>query len=357
MFPFHFTLRCRCTSKYVPYLNTPIRSQDWERFRVDRLGHKLGVKHLDDWYQFGSVEFEKESRLMTKYQHSPYQVLKNVYPHHKWRPWSFKGVPRNFWRDRSNQKMFVDDLENELGIKSKEDWYHVSRKEVMARGGGTMLDLYFGGSLFKLLTSFYPHHDWIQWKFSRVENKFWTKMRDYRKLIHYLSDSLKINQIEDWYHVSIKQIQERIPLTVFQTTSLSAMLQEAYPDHLWDKKRLEWSKTSKGAAQRDLLLCVQELFPGSEVRENFFSLENDNFPLQLDLHLPIERLAFEYQGEQHFQDIYSVSTRKRQEMRDERKKKICKEKGITLIEVPYWWKGDKAAVIEAIRSVREDLTF
>jgi hypothetical protein len=75
--------------------------------------------------------------------------------------------------------------------------------------------------------------------------------------------------------------------------------------------------------------------------------------MELDIFLPNEQLAFEYQGEQHYHDIYNsmglLWQRKRQ---DEEKKELCKEKGITLIDIPYWWDRKLNSLAETIRQQR-----
>ena len=67
----------------------------------------------------------------------------------------------------------------------------------------------------------------------------------------------------------------------------------------------------------------------------------ENFKLQsgleLDVFLPKEKLALEYQGEHHFYDIYPFGNNWIQKQRDNEKKKACAIEGIKLIEVPYWW--------------------
>ena len=75
----------------------------------------------------------------------------------------------------------------------------------------------------------------------------------------------------------------------------------------------------------------------------------------LDIYLPKEKLAIEYQGEGHFKDIYALGNRWRQKQRDEEKRKICLENGITLIEIPYWWNWKESTLIGTIREKRVDL--
>ena len=78
-------------------------------------------------------------------------------------------------------------------------------------------------------------------------------------------------------------------------------------------------------------------------------------PMELDIYLPKEKLAFEYQGEAHYMDIYALGNRWRQKQRDEEKRQICLENGITLIEVPYWWNWERSSLIGTIRRRRQNL--
>lgn len=59
--------------------------------------------------------------------------------------------------------------------------------------------------------------------------------------------------------------------------------------------------------------------------------------LTFDVYVPEYSLAFEYQGEQHFYEVYPLGRQQLYAARDEEKKIECKKEGITLIDVPYWW--------------------
>ena len=99
----------------------------------------------------------------------------------------------------------------------------------------------------------------------------------------------------------------------------------------------------------------------SEIEENYrhplLHYEN-GLPMELDIFLPKEQLAFEYQGEQHFCDVYHLGTPWHQQReRDKEKKIACLEKEITLIEVPYWWNKETSSLASTIHKQREDLIF
>jgi len=56
--------------------------------------------------------------------------------------------------------------------------------------------------------------------------------------------------------------------------------------------------------------------------------------LELDFYLPKLKLAIELNGVTHYEPIYGQEKFERQQVNDELKRQICRDKGITLIEIP-----------------------
>jgi hypothetical protein len=92
---------------------------------------------------------------------------------------------------------------------------------------------------------------------------------------------------------------------------------------------------------------IEKIFEENEIsKENMNIFQNYKHPnmfhqlsnANMDIFIFDMNLAFEYQGEQHFQPIY-FGNFNRQLERDEEKKKLCKENSITLICIPYSWSG------------------
>jgi hypothetical protein len=77
--------------------------------------------------------------------------------------------------------------------------------------------------------------------------------------------------------------------------------------------------------------------------------------MELDIYLPKEQLAFEYQGHHHYHDIYVMGNLWQQKERDKEKREACLQKGITMIEVPYWWDKQPSSLIATIHKHRVDL--
>ena len=66
---------------------------------------------------------------------------------------------------------------------------------------GGLLTLY-DNSPSKLISSVYPEHKWLLWKFSRVPSGFWEKSENQRNFLENLASELQIKNIEDWYNVT-----------------------------------------------------------------------------------------------------------------------------------------------------------
>ncbi len=77
--------------------------------------------------------------------------------------------------------------------------------------------------------------------------------------------------------------------------------------------------------------------------------------MELDIFFPREMVAFEYQGEQHYSDAYNIGPQWAYLQRDQEKRLACSQKGITLIEIPYWWDHSKQSLLATIHKYRPDL--
>ena len=95
-----------------------------------------------------------------------------------------------------------------------------------------------------------------------------------------------------------------------------------------------------------------------EVLEEYVSQDlqfQSGHNMQFDVFVPKYNLAFEYQGEQHYQDIYSVGNSWLISQRDNEKRIASISNNITLIEIPYWWDFTKESLQATIHQHRPDI--
>tara|TARA_B100001146_G_C15753590_1_gene252763 strand:+ start:50 stop:394 length:345 start_codon:yes stop_codon:yes gene_type:complete len=94
-----------------------------------------------------------------------------------------------------------------------------------------------------------------------------------------------------------------------------------------------------------LFEIVKTIFPEKEVffdyKATFMKFKDSNIPMELDIWVPEEKIAFEYQGQQHFAPFYrnnfSSDEFENIRRRDKEKRQACKDNDIVLIEIKYTW--------------------
>jgi len=117
-----------------------------------------------------------------------------AYPEHAWNPWQFKKSPNNWWQDLLHfifridadsfaktayvevLRIYIEDLEEKLGVKTHDDWYKVSRDN-LAHYTTYRIDVL--GGLLAILKKVYPLHPWKRALFQQSE---WKKRAVQRKL-------------------------------------------------------------------------------------------------------------------------------------------------------------------------------
>jgi len=80
-------------------------------------------------------------------------------------------------------------------------------------------------------------------------------------------------------------------------------------------------------------------------------------PVIFDIFIPSLKLAFEYQGQQHYHNhkVFGEVTPITQ--RDDSRRQACASLGMTLLEVPYWWQRDKESILALIKQYRPDMVL
>ena len=94
-------------------------------------------------------------------------------------------------------------LGNELNIKSMEDWYKVSYRDIRQNYGGSLIENN-ESSHIKLITTTFPNYNWLPWKFNHTPKGFWSDRNNIKEYMNWLGQKLNIKSMEDWYKVSSK---------------------------------------------------------------------------------------------------------------------------------------------------------
>jgi len=209
------------------------------------------------------------------------------------------------------------------------------------------------------LASVYPSHKWDASRFSKVPSRYWESKQNVTDLISTLQSRLYINDTHQWNSIS------NCDLTTFKVGSvlrryggLKNFLKKFIPGFSDTGKD---SRFAQLKSQNTLYRMLKLLLPGWEVefnrRQEDLRFESTMSMMELDIFFPFLSIAFEYQGEHHYKSNKILGESSVTQKRDREKKKICEEKGITLIEIPFWWDRKKDSLIATIQNYRPDLVL
>ena len=336
-----------------------------QRKFMDDLAQKLGIRQLDGWYKVTMAELLPHGAvtILNLYGRSLSKLLSKVYPNHPWDLSKFASKPSNYWASMENQKRFMDDLGTKIGISSEKDfarWYEQSSR-IVADNGGSGLSVLYKNSLRKILTSVYPYYNWELWRFPRGRGKVLASEAALDQLFDHLEKALDIRQPEDWYRVTTEQLASVKAPAFYKSKQggLAELLSKRYPNVKWDADAF-FGRGYRKATQSWLVDRIIGLLPSETVLVDYAHPDlkpaaTDSKSSQLDVFVPELRLAFEYQGVQHYQQLPVYGNLTTRVSRDEGKAAQCSALGITLIAVPFWWDKNRPSLLAAILAVRPDL--
>jgi hypothetical protein len=255
---------------------------------IDRVCQAKGIDSSllpsDDLYKFTSQDIIAaggSSPLRRNFESSPAKLLKTVFPHHEWQDWKFTTLPRGWWADLSNQRVFMDWVAQNIFKFDPRDswssWYDVSARQISSAGGSRLITIH-GGSPVQLLRTIYPEHPWRTWRFKQVPSGFWEKIDNdsLRQYLDEISRELGLSDRKAWYRVSWAQLQQAGAAHVLlRLGGVKVALQRAFPEEQWDEARLSQLSTSEAALKtkasqgRKIRDALCRIFGESEVTEDF----------------------------------------------------------------------------------------
>jgi len=258
-------------------------------------------------------------------------------------------APRDFYKSETNQREYLEFLGKKyFNIQNLDDWYNVSATKLKSIGGQSLLKLHSGFP--EMLQKLYPSHPWdFASKLQRLPSAYWDDFNNVYNFIRKAEKALKVTEFQDWYRISTRQLAALGGQGLLMKYKLYDILCRVFPEHKWDEGLL-YNK-DKRAKQRWLCLMVKNLFPEEEVIEEFL-VEDSSLkkPVQVDVYVPSYRLAFEYQGEQHYVDIPAFGNVEMYQQRDSEKSVICRSLNIQLVTIPFWWDETQEAISHFINT-------
>ena len=350
----------------------------------DELAKELGIdtSKLEQWFEVSAETYLDRGAgtiLNHYYNGSLSKAIQALYPEHVFEE---EKSSRANWKDKENQKSFLDEVAKLLGVDTSkaEQWHAIKAADIIAKGGKGIL-YHYGGSLSSALESIYPGY--VRPPESDAESGLrkarghWKDVNNQRTFFDQAAKQLGISSSnpEEWYKVSKEDIIKLGGSGILQyyQNSFTKALATVYKELNFDPKKMasapKWGKSqwlyfqfmkellfpsiSSRGSSTNSLQKEKEILMDYKHPELVYS--DTRKRMELDIFIPSLNLAFEYQGEHHYHSHYLFGSNETQKVRDEEKRMACKRAGITLIEIPYWWDRSKTSIAATIHKYRPDI--
>ena len=190
-----------------------------------------------------------------------------------------------------------------------------------------------------------------------------------------------MKRVEDWLYISRDQLEQTGAATLLDRVGgFRALLERYFPEI---SKVLSTSAKRPRKTLQFLRGMVTQIFPKNATVHTDYShpkllFASTNREMEFDIFVSIDNnnqhstelnstskedftsskktfVALEYQGEQHYMWHYLYGSPEVQKSRDREKLEICKQAGIHLIQVPFWWDRSKPSLVATIAKYHPDV--
>lgn len=361
----------RFSSSVRSFWSHPVRRRQF----LDWLRQRLGWgPNLDSLYQLSPQLLHQHGgkSLLRYHAFSTARAVQDLYPEHQWQPWRFTHAPRSTWHDATSLYSFFEWIRAEALNIEIPQIASFPRDVIKALGGGRFLRAH-ANSVPKMLQSAYPNLHLDSQKtstdLSERSRPLWADPVRLRRFLDIAAESLMLTDATEWQRVAVSHLR-KLSRSSLGAVPLHGLLFAAYPEHadLWNQIAPQLrAQGGKRSTQRRLLAVVRSLFPDAIVLEEaILELEKaevvdsespDQMRMTFDIFLPNLRLALEYQGAQHYADTAVFGPSQLYQERDSAKRLVCAQRGVTMVEVPYWWDGRTEPLARTLRALRPDLNL
>jgi hypothetical protein len=337
--------------QFFPWLFTHTPDSYWDSAEnqaayFNWLAYELNINDPSDWYDVSShvITSTGAAGLLQRYHGNLSDALLAIYPQYPWQPEKFTQLPV------THHRKYMNWISEEYGVQSAHDWYALTTRHLREKGATAVLH-HYGHSLLRLLQSVYPEFEWLPWKFRRSPYSYWQEVRHQKQCLEHIQQQLGFKDVLQWMHVDTQTVKRLggSGLLAYFGGSLQKVLTSVYPE-------IEWPSRAAHLRTRQLNVWNFVRRAVGLRTELEYRLYLNRELVELDVYIPSLALAFEYQGEQHYHSSFHSNVQyKQQLLRDNHKMQLCKQLGITLVHIPYWWKDSPQLLVSTILKYRPDV--
>ena len=327
---------------------------------LEEIKQKYNLNTQEDWNSISQKHIKSNggSALLNKY--SMYELKCLAYPEGKlFFNTPIQPKPTGFWENKENVHEFLYKIKLNYNLQSPEDWNFISQKQIQFHGGSSLLNKY---SLYELKCMACPEGKPSFNTLNLKPSGYWDDETNRNNFFEKLKSKYQLNTLLDWQRLSKRQIISQGGNWLFTGNYAHLKIKVQYETlnkEIVTKtitfKELFKNSIRKRSSQRWLFLQIQKLFPNEEIVEDYFHSEISRLSganVQFDVFMMQRKIAFEYHGEQHYEDLPSgFSNLEMYKSRDLEKETLCNKYGIQLIVIPYWWDNKLESLKETINKL------
>ena len=311
------------------------------------LKEKENLNTFDDWNSLTQIKILQNGGGSLLKLFSMYDIKCLGCPNekHKFKKPSMV-KPSGYWDNQDNIRDFISKLKMKFNLQTPNDWNLITQKHIQSIGGSTFVRKF---SMYEIKCMGCPDGNFLFSKPNQYKSsKYWKNEDNIKNFVENFAKKFNIQSVNDWKRISKDQII---------SFGGSGLLKEYSIDNLVNKFNFDNFSTNETqkfrSSQRWLFLQVQKIFPHGEIVEDYFHSEisrNSSFHVQFDIFLVNLNIAIEYHGRQHYEDIPNAgfASLELYKIRDEEKAKLCKQFGIKLIIIPYWWDNNLDSLLKEL---------
>jgi hypothetical protein len=131
-----------------------------------------------------------------------------------------KRLRRGYWKDLKNRKTFLETVGVKAGVKTPEDWYNITARDVInVPGGSSFLKLYNSSHInaIKELLSEYQFEDFL---FTRKAKNYWRSAENKKSFLEYIYKKYNFKTLDDFYNINYQLIRENNGKSLLNNSSL-----------------------------------------------------------------------------------------------------------------------------------------
>ena len=346
---------------------------------------KLGFKKKEEYYGLKESHFAKNHGAHLVHSNSKSRRIKydiidlieETYPHYKWQFWKFSKISNNFITKKQRKDLSNKELESlKLKIKKRHKlvFRWILKQENIPHNSNKIYDL--SNSMIKkykgarsLLKTYKNFPDLVislldvkinRFRFKHNGRGFWEDKKNHINAIQYLGQELGIKKCNDWYTVQYEDFEKigigRMPSLKEYKGSFAKCIIKNLPNCKLVESKFDRSSKYEYRARR-FAIC---LYGEKNVRHNCYPKFLNG--LELDIFIPNNKLAIEYNGSQHYFFKKHYHKNKKgfldSQFRDKKKSILCRKNEINLIVIKYnAWDGFPKSFLEIIEKHHRLKTF